>query len=257
MDIGFKMQIYPTKEQESVLLEYCKISHNMWNYIVNKYKNNLPNVKKYEIEDYTCKDFINDFGVNIPQRVALGVMVKYNKAVIGVYKKVNKPPKFHKYNPNKQSFCVMSMKYCVKKGTITIPSNREYRLTSKKILLDIGYLNKFGIKEVINPTFIHYKNKWFLSGTYKKTTLDKSNKNYIGLDWGIKNFMTTSDGEFINYPKSVLREFQRIKHLQSIKDNKVKGSKNYYKIIGKISRAYNRLEYLKKDFIEQKNYRIM
>ena len=46
MDIGFKMQIYPTKEQESVLLEYCKISHNMWNYIVNKYKNNLPNVKK-------------------------------------------------------------------------------------------------------------------------------------------------------------------------------------------------------------------
>ena len=77
MDIGFKMQIYPTKEQESVLLEYCKISHNMWNYIVNKYKNNLPNVKKYEIEDYTCKDFINDFGANIPQRVALGVMVKY------------------------------------------------------------------------------------------------------------------------------------------------------------------------------------
>lgn len=64
--------------------------------------------------------------------------------------------------------------------------------------------------------------------------------------------MTTSDGEFINYPKSVLREYQRIKKLQSIMDKKQKYSNNYYKIYNKFQKAYQRFENLKRDFIEKK-----
>lgn len=83
-----------------------------------------------------------------------------------------------------------------------------------------------------------------------------NSKSVLGLDWGLKNFMTTSEGELINYPPSVLREYQRIKRLQSIKDKKKKGSKNREKILLKLQKAYIRFENLKKDFIEKETTKL-
>jgi len=78
----------------------------------------------------------------------------------------------------------------------------------------------------------------------------------IGLDWGIKNFMTSSAGEFINYPKSVMREFYRINRLKSLRDKKIKDSNNWNKLNNKTKLAYKRFENLKKDFIEQTTTRL-
>ena len=63
--------------------------------------------------------------------------------------------------------------------------------------------------------------------------------------------MTSSIGEFINYPKSVIREFYRINRLKSIRDKKIKGSNNWNKVNNKIIKSYEKFENLKKDFIEQ------
>ena len=38
MKIGFKVRIYPNKEQEEKLFYYCKASHEMWNCVVAKFK---------------------------------------------------------------------------------------------------------------------------------------------------------------------------------------------------------------------------
>lgn len=68
--------------------------------------------------------------------------------------------------------------------------------------------------------------------------------------------MTSSLGEFMNHPKSVNREFKRINKLKSLKDKKVKNSKNYNKLILKLNKAYDRFEFLKKNFIEQTTTRL-
>ena len=253
MKVGFKMQIYPTVEQEFILKEYCKVYHDMWNYLVAKYKNEFPKISSYGIVDYRPIDLIEDFGCKIPQRIVLGVIKTYSQSVKRFYGGISNKPKFHKFNPNKQSFYMSSKKCKIKDGFILIPScKKNNKDILYKIKLDTEYLKNNNITEIIEPRYTCYKGKWFLSGSYNKIDVQKTNKSILGLDWGIKNFMTSSNGEFINYPKSVLRGFQRIKHLQSIKDKKSKGSNNYYKIMNKISRAYDRLENLKKDFIEQK-----
>ena len=46
MKIGFKVRIYPNKEQESKLFYFCKCSHEMWNYVVAKYKNSGEKIIK-------------------------------------------------------------------------------------------------------------------------------------------------------------------------------------------------------------------
>ncbi len=125
------------------------------------------------------------------------------------------------------------------------------------------YLEKFSITQVKEPRYTYQNGKWYISGCYEDgITPQKKETTFVGLDWGIKNFMTTSQGELINYPDSVIREYERIKKLISIRDKKDKGSNNYLKIDNKINEAWERFDNLKRDFIEQitnklcKNYNI-
>lgn len=77
MKRGFRIRIYPTEEQKELLSFYCKTAHEMWNFLVAKYKEKLPVCGCYGIKDYTPRDLINEYGVEIPQRIAFGVMKTY------------------------------------------------------------------------------------------------------------------------------------------------------------------------------------
>ena len=59
---------------------------------------NLPKVNSYGIVGYTPRELIEDFGENIPQRIALGVMKRFSRAVKKVYLHQTKCVKFHKFN---------------------------------------------------------------------------------------------------------------------------------------------------------------
>ena len=252
MKRGFRIRIYPTEEQKELLSFYCKTAHNMWNFLVAKYKDKLPVCSCYGIKDYTPRDLINEFGVEIPQRIAFGVMKTYCDAVKRRFDKIGNAPKFHKYDPNKQSFYVTAQTTKIKKFHVLLPVEHGKKVTSRNILLDSHQIEKFGITEIIEPRYTCLKGKWYISGCCNVPDAEDSGiEEWIGLDWGIKNFVTTSNGEFLNYPKTVLREYQRIKRLQSIMDKKKRGTNNRGKAKKKLSSAYERLENLKRDFIEK------
>ena len=103
---GCKFRIYPTKEQEEILFIYCKYSHIMRNFLVEKFQDKLPNVSSYGIIGYKEENLIKDFQTEIPlpKRLYRGVLYNYANSVKRVYKKIGKSPKFHKKNFNKQSF---------------------------------------------------------------------------------------------------------------------------------------------------------
>ncbi len=259
---GCKFRIYPTKEQEEILFIYCKYSHIMRNFLVEKFKDSLPNVSSYGIIGYKEKDLLNDFGeIEIPlhSRIIRGVLCNYANSVKRVYKKLGKQPKFHKYNPNKQSFYLPSQILKISNNfKIKLPAAQGFSVKGKsQIVVDKKYVTKFNISEVKEPRFKYESGKWYITGSYDIFEPIKQNSStIIGLDWGIKNFMTSSEGEFINYPKTVLREFCRINRLKSLRDKKIRNSSNWHKLNIKINLAYERFENLKKDFIEQTTSRL-
>ena len=128
MKMGVKMRIYPTKEQEELLFYHCRIAHDMQNYLVAKYKDELPHTNSYGIIGYTPRELINDFNVEVPQRLAYGAMQQYVDAVKRVYNKTGNRPKFHKYDPKKQSFYMKSSKLKVINGYIKCPTTKKYRM---------------------------------------------------------------------------------------------------------------------------------
>lgn len=252
MKMGFRMRIYPTKEQEEALFYYCKISHNAWNFLVEKYKDNLPVISKYGIKDYAPNDLMRDMNVDIPQRILSGVIKTFSLSVQRIYNKHSFRVKFHKYNPNKQSFYVASTTFKVDKGYIKPPTNIGRIPASKCIKIDSDFFNSKNVSNIQEPHYKYINGEWFLCGCYNVDDVKKKeSKNILGLDWGLKNFMTTSEGKFINYHKSIIREFFRIKKLQKVKDKKKNGSKNREKALRKLRLAYKRLDNLKRDFIEK------
>jgi len=90
-------------------------------------------------------------------------------------------------------------------------------------------------------------------GYYLKVTCFINRENFkehqkngkeIGLDFGIKTNITTSEGEKFDV---MVRESDRLKKLQRELFRRVKGSNNRYKTIKLIQREYQKLSQRKQD----------
>lgn len=205
--IGIKLEILPDKQQEELLFKYCEFAHKARNFLVAKYDEEHPKTSLYGIKDYTENNLIEDmnFEIDIPQRISLGIIKNFIYSWNRYYKKISKQPRFHKYNPNRQSFYMASVVYKLNiKGYTPFPYTKTTKSISKKIKLKTKVDRDINIQNVY---FSYQNGHWYISGCYKKEFPDTSeNLEILGLDWGIKNFMTTSQGKIINYPRSVLRE---------------------------------------------------
>ena len=266
---GIKIRIYPDKEQEELLLSYCKDYHNMKNFLVAKFKDNLPNVGNNNIIGYKDQDLLQDYEseyncqTELLMRSVRGAIVDYVSGVKRFYQKLSsRPPKFHKYDPNKQSFYIIDCKYLIKNFVIQVPMRKElgqkYKSTiSKKIPINKKYAIKENITYLKDIRFKYEKGKWYISGCYDVPNVDiDEEKEFLGLDWGIKNFMTTSESTLINYPKEIVREYYRIRKLSHYLDKKVKNSNNYKRLKKKFDKAYKRMNGLKKNFIHQETTKL-
>ena len=265
---GIKIRIYPDKEQEKLLLSYCKDYHNMKNFLVAKFKDNLPNVGKHSIIGYKEKDLLQEYEstynckTELPTRCIRGAITDYISGVKRFYQKLSsKPPKFHKYDSNKQSFYIVDISYKISNYYITMPINRnfvkQYKTISKKIPIDKKYIEKEHLTYIKDIRFKYEKEKWYVSGCYDVPDVDiDENKEFLGLDWGIKNFMITSESTLINYPKEIVREYYRIRKISHYLDKKVKNSNNYKKLKQKFDKAYKRMNGLKRNFIHQETTKL-
>ena len=266
---GIKIQIYPDKEQEELLLSYCKDYHNMKNFLVAKFKDNLPNVVNNNIIGYKDRDLLQEYEseynckTEMLIRSVRGAITDYVSGVKRFYHKLSsKPPKFHKYDPNKQSFYIVDGKYLVKDYSIRMPIRKELEqkyksIISRKIPIDKKYIEKEHLTYIKDIRFKYEKEKWYVSGCYDVPDVDiDENKEFLGLDWGIKNFMITSESTLINYPKEIVREYYRIRKISHYLDKKVKNSNNYKKLKQKFDKAYKRMNGLKRNFIHQETTKL-
>ena len=266
---GIKIRIYPDKEQEKLLLSYCKDYHNMKNFLVAKFKDNLPNVGNNNIIGYKDRDLLQEYEstynckTEMLIRSVRGAITDYVSGVTRFYQKLSsRSPKFHKYDPNKQSFYIVDGRYLVKDYSIRMPIRIElaqkYKSTiSRKIPIDKKYVTKENLTYIKNIRFHYQKGKWYVSGCYDVPDVTiNQNKEFLGLDWGIKNFMTTSESTLINYPKEIVREYYRIRKLSHYLDKKVRNSNNYKKLKKKFDKAYKRMNGLKRNFIHQETTKL-
>ena len=104
------------------------------------------------------------------------------------------------------------------------------------------------VDEYANANLIRKPDGYYLKVTcyIDKDSLPKATTNgkEIGLDFGIKTNITTSEGEKLDVS---VEESERLKKLQAKLENQKKGSNRRYKTIKQIHRQYLKLTNKKKD----------
>lgn len=79
----------------------------------------------------------------------------------------------------------------------------------------------------------------------------------VGIDLGVKDFLTLSTGEKINYPDRLRRLEENIKREQRKLSHRRKGSSNYRKQKAVVAKAYAKLRHYREDFQHQLSHRLI
>lgn len=126
--------------------------------------------------------------------------------------------------------------------------NGKFRISGFKNLFKVYGLNQIKPEhEIANAKLIQKPSGYYIKLTcFENLTKSRINKpiKEVGLDFGIKTHITTSDNEKFDI---TIEESERLKGLQKKLFRQQKGSNNRYKTIQKIRREYERLLNKKKD----------
>lgn len=142
-------------------------------------------------------------------------------------------------------------------------SNDQFKLKTKKDkpFIQIPNLGLVKMREhlryngkILSAKVFTKGGKWFVSIAVELSEvvklLPKTNK-HIGLDLGITDLATLSDGTKILAPKPLKNKLKKLQRLSKSLSRKQKGSKNREKAKTKLSRLHYQISNIRKDFLHK------
>ena len=138
-------------------------------------------------------------------------------------------------------------------------SNDQFRIDGKRIKIpNLGWVKmrenlRFDGK-ILSAKVFTKGGKWFVSVAVEldeiQKPLPKTGKS-VGLDLGITDLATLSDGTKIQAPKPLKNKLKKLQRLSKSLSRKQKGSNNCAKAKTKLSRLYYKISNIRKDFLHK------
>lgn len=247
----YKYRIYPTEEQAKSIdknIDCCRFIYN-WGLErkIEEYKkgNKLSyfdlNKELTLLKRKDGFDWLNSAAAMSLQQSLINLDNAFNL----FFKETYKFPKFKSKKIGRLScqfpqyieidFCKQKIKI-LKLGLVKIVFDRVFKGSIKTCTITKTRTNKYFISILVeNPKIEPLK---------FKVTKNKT----LGLDLGIKTFVTTSNGLKVNKPEI---NNQKLAVLQRRLSKKIKDSKNYNKLKLRISLLYERIHNQKQDFMHK------
>jgi len=254
MQVTHRFRLYPAKKQEEKLLETLDLCRLIYNYFLSQW----------------------DGKAKIPSRLELQAQLpelKREKPELNkVHSKVLQLVLYQLYSNLKalsrlkqNGKRVGRLRFKGKGWYKTFTYNQSgFKLIRTGKRLDLLYLSKIGdvpvrlhreiegkIKQVIIKK--HNSGKWFacicVEGHIPEET--KQVRKAIGLDMGVKHFLTDNEGRQIENPMFYGKSLRRIRSLHRELSRKKKGSRNREKARMRLAKAYEKLENQRNDFLHK------
>ena len=259
---AYKFRMYPTLEQQSKLNQNMGASRFIYNLFLSKkeklYKEaninyTLKDMKKDLPTLYSTYTWLND----IDKTILRTTLDDLDRAYINYYAKRASHPKYKRKNCNDtyRTNCVYgeyktnkyaSIKLDLNKRTIKLPKISEIKIR--------GYRNlkKFD-KKILSATVSKNGDKYYVSVLVEEYLQDKLFRmnSAVGIDIGIKNIITTSDGIKYSPMMNIKKLEKKLKGLNKWLSRTQKDSKNRQKVIVKINRVYQKIRNIRKYYIHK------
>lgn len=247
---AYKFRLYPSVEQKVLINKNFGCFRFIYNYYLtyikeHKYLNATACIEHYV--KYLKREY--PFLIEADSIIIRKALFNLEDAFKRYFKSQSGYPSYKsKFSKNSYNTSAIYRTYKNKQYC-----NIELNLNTKQIKLpklgwiDIrGYRNLKEIKgRIVNATISKEPNgKYYVSVLYEIPTLNNYIKpnNIVGIDLGIKNLITLSDGTIFKNNKYILKYEKRIKRLQRSLSRKVKKSKNYYKCKHQLAILYSKLK---------------
>lgn len=239
MILNYKYRLYVNKHSDE-LSELVTTANKLWNHVVGLYRRYYKLFKKnpttVEMQKHMAKiakrnKYYSLMGSQSIQEVCQRVDATYKEFF---KKKGRGRPTFHK-SKKAGSFCFKgTVGYKLVGDRLTINKlNRTYRF---KLTRPYGDIRCIRIKRD-NKGYL-----WLVVCTdVQPKTYERQGDACIGMDFGLKHFLTTSNGEIIESPQFLKQSLKRIKKLNKTLSRKVKDSNGWKYTKKELSKEHERV----------------
>lgn len=251
---SYKYRIYPNKEQEILLSKHFGCVRFIYNkaleYKIEYYKNNGKNISSYDLMKLVTiwkkeedKIWLNEVLAQSLQQSIIDLGSSYNR----FFKKNCNFPNFKSKKTNRHTYRI-PQKISIVNKKIILPKFQD----GISIRVDKFFNGKIKSGTVEKTP----SGKYFISILVddmlckpRKKEVDKNTT--IGIDLGIKDFATLSDGTKILNPKVLKSNLIKLKVLQQRLSKKTIGSSNRNKARTKVARQHEKIANIRKDFLQK------
>ena len=272
---GFKVRLYPTKEQEQKIWQHIGASRFIWNYMLNLQKNRYENREKklsrFEMmklltplkkeEEYKWLSLIS---CHTLQRACTDLNEAYN---LFFKVKGHGHPKFKSRKRSKPNYPVPSEAVYFNGNKVNIIKIGKVKYKSDNNI-PLGKEHKF-----TNARISNVNGKWILSfGMECENQAPSLTDKKVGIDLGIKETMTVAHGDEkvvfhnINKSKKMRTLSKRLKWLQRGISRKYEANKDGNKFVKtnhiirdeeRLKKLYARIKNIRNDYNHQMTHKIV
>ena len=256
---AYKYRMYPNEEQRDLFLKHIGACRFVYNWSLEQ------KIKAYGTDKTTLSCF--DLNAMLPDlkkefewlkdvnsQSLQQTQKRLDSAFKRFFREKNGFPKFKSRKDSLQSFRI-PQKYKIdfddnqvklpKIGWVKTKLSRRFEGVLKTATVSMTTTDKFFISILVDDGKETPKREPF---EYDST---------IGLDVGIKDFVTMSDGTKIDNPKFLKSSLQRLKVLQRRVSRKKKGSKNRDKAKYQVAKQHEKIANQRKDFLHKVSSKIV
>ena len=258
---AFKYQLYPTKDQEILLSKHFGCSRFVWNWALGEktkaFQTDKIKLSRYDLQARLPIMKKQDEFSWLKEVNSLAIQSKLedlDKAFVAFYKKKSDYPKFKCKHRSRESFRIpQHTKVDFETSRISIP----------KFLDGIKFDNHRKFEGEVSSSWVTKSP----TGKYFISILVENNKELpvkpliiesttVGIDLGITNFATISNGLKIDNPRHLKTQLTKLRRENKRLSNKQKGSKNRDKQRIKLAKVYEKVTNCRKDFQHKLSYKL-
>jgi putative transposase len=245
---AFKFALQPDGEQLRNLRQFAGSCRFVYN------KGLALNIERYEKKEKRlgyaglCALLPNwkmehEFLSDVPAQALQQALKNLERGYTNFFQKRADFPKFRKKGQHESFRVPQGFEVDNENGRVKVPKIGWMRYRKSRDVLG----------EAKNITISESCGKWFVSIQSERevTTPQHPSTSAVGMDWGVVNFVTLSNGEVVDQCQPLKMLLPKLAQLQRRMTRKIKFSKNWRKAKARITKLHSKIANIRKDFLHK------
>ncbi|MFC0015937.1 IS200/IS605 family element RNA-guided endonuclease TnpB [Allobacillus sp. GCM10007490] len=248
---AYRFRIYPNKQQEILIAKTLGCSRFVFNHFLSEWEKSYQNTGK-RLTYNSCSKQLTQLKKELAwlkevDSIALQSSLKaLADSYTRFFKKQNQRPRFKSKKNKIQSY---TTKYT--NGNIAVLDNK---IQLPKLGLVPFKKSREVEGRILNATVRRNASGKYFVSIGVETTLKEAfpkTESSVGIDLGIKDFATLSDGTIYKNPKYFRTMEKKLAKEQRILSRRQKGSSNWHKQRIKVARVHEKIQNAKRDYLHK------